>query len=65
MATQNSETKKELQERMIKMVTDRVNEMVKNPEIQKIMMQFKTNEEAIEWVNKAAIATLYIPQEER
>ena len=43
---------------MINMVNERVNEMVKKVEIQKIMMSFKTNEEAQEWIIKAAIATL-------
>jgi hypothetical protein len=36
----------------------RVNEMKKNVEIQKIMMGFKTNDEAYDWLIKAAIATL-------
>jgi 3-methyladenine DNA glycosylase AlkC len=43
---------------MINTVTERVNEMKKNVEIQKIMMQFETNEEANNWIIKAAIATL-------
>ena len=39
-------------------ITARVNEMKKNVEIQKIMMGFKTNDEAYDWLVKAAIATL-------
>jgi hypothetical protein len=50
---------------MIKTVTERVNEMTKNVEIQKIMMSFSDNEEAQDWIIKAAIATLVIPQNER
>ena len=47
---------------MINTVNERVNEMVKNVEIQKIMMSFKTNEEAQEWIIKSAIATLIVKQ---
>ena len=47
---------------MINKVNERVNEMVKNVEIQKIMMSFKTNEEAQEWIIKSAIATLIVKQ---
>jgi hypothetical protein len=43
---------------MIQVVIDRVNEMKQNVEIQKIMMGFKTNDEAYDWLVKAAIATL-------
>ena len=43
---------------MINTVTERVNDMKSNVEIQKIMMQFATNEEAYNWLVKAAIATL-------
>jgi hypothetical protein len=43
---------------MISTVIDRVNEMKKNVEIQKIMMTFKTTDDAYNWLVKAAIATL-------
>ena len=41
---------------------DRINEMVKDPKIQELMMSFKTKEQAQEFVTKAAIATLIIKQ---
>lgn len=44
---------------MTQIVIERVNEMKKNVEIQKIMMGFKTNDEAYNWITKAAIATLF------
>lgn len=43
---------------MINTVIERVNEMKQNVEIQKIMMTFKTNDEAYAWLTKASIATL-------
>lgn len=43
---------------MTNTVIARVNEMKQNVEIQKIMMGFKTNDEAYDWLVKAAIATL-------
>ncbi len=43
---------------MSNIVVERVNEMKQNVEIQKIMMGFKTNNEAYDWLVKAAIATL-------
>lgn len=45
---------------MIKTVTERINEMMKNVEIQKIMMCFESNDEAQEWLIKSAIATLIV-----
>jgi len=45
-------------QQMINTVTERVNEMKKNVEIQKIMMQFESNDDAYNWLVKAAIATL-------
>lgn len=45
-------------QQMINTVTERVNEMKKDTQIQKIMMQFKTNDEAYNWLIKAAVATL-------
>lgn len=50
---------------MIKTVQNRVNEMIKNAEIQNIMMSFSSTEAAQEWIIKAAIATLVIPANER
>ena len=44
--------------KMINAVTERVNEMRNNVEIQKIMMQFESTEDANNWLVKAAIATL-------
>jgi hypothetical protein len=43
---------------MINAVTERVNEMKNNVEIQKIMMQFESTDDANNWLVKAAIATL-------
>jgi 3-methyladenine DNA glycosylase AlkC len=43
---------------MIDTVIERANEMRKNVEIQKIMMQFSSTKEAESWIIKAAIATL-------
>ena len=43
---------------MINAVIERVNEMKSNVKIQKIMMQFSSDEEAHDWLVKAAIATL-------
>ena len=50
---------------MIQVVQERVSEMVKNVEIQNIMMNFATTEEAQNWIIKAAIATLIVPVNER
>ena len=50
---------------MIKMVQNRVNEMVKNTDIQKIMLGFDSKERAQNWVIKAAIATLFLSENER
>lgn len=43
---------------MTNTVIARVNELKQNVEIQKIMMGFKTNNEAYDWLVKTAIATL-------
>ena len=43
---------------MIDTVIARVNEMRTNVEIQKIMMQFASTEDAESWIIKVAIATL-------
>jgi hypothetical protein len=43
---------------MNKVINNRIAEMIKNEQIQKIMMDFKTKEEAKDWIYKAAIATL-------
>jgi hypothetical protein len=50
---------------MINTVTERVNQMKSNVEIQKIMMKFSSNEEAYNWLVKAAIATLMGVQNEK
>ena len=47
------------EEQMLLMINDRIKEMVKNPEIQKIMLSFESDEEAKDWIIMAAIATLY------
>lgn len=47
---------------IINTVTERINEMMKNVEIQKIMMGFKSNDEAQDWLIKSAIATLIVKQ---
>ena len=44
---------------MINAITSRVNELKANPEIQKIINEFKTDSEAIDWLVKTAIATLF------
>ena len=43
---------------MIETVNERIAEMVKDTQIQNIMMQFGTNEDAHEWLIKIAVATL-------
>lgn len=40
-------------------VLDRVNEMKNDPMVQSIMMQFENDNDAIDWLYKAAIATLF------
>ena len=52
------ELQNEKTQKMTNTVIARVNEMKQNVEIQKIMMGFKTNDEAYDWLVKAAIATL-------
>ena len=52
-------------QKMINTVNERVNEMKSNVEIQKIMMQFSSNNEAYNWLVKAAIATLVGVQDEK
>ena len=54
-----------MNEQMIKTVIERANEMLKNSEINNIYQSFKTKEAAQDWICKAAIATLIIPQSER
>lgn len=48
----------DMTQEMINAVTERVNEMKNNVEIQKIMMQFESTDDANNWLVKAAIATL-------
>lgn len=47
-----------MEKQMIQTVIDRANELRKNIEVQKYMMTFKKNEDAENWLVKAAIATL-------
>ena len=57
---------KELTEKeMTKTVQNRVAEMIKEPEIQQIMLNFKTQKEAQDYIIKAAIATLCLSVNER
>lgn len=51
-------------EQMINTVNERVNLMVKDPKVQEIMMTFENNDDAHNWVIKAAIATLIGVQHE-
>jgi uncharacterized protein (UPF0305 family) len=48
----------DMTQEMINAVIERVNEMKNNVEIQKIMMQFESTDDANNWLVKAAIATL-------
>lgn len=47
-----------LPQKLTDIVIARVQEMVQNPQIQEIMMTFEIKEDAVNWVYKAAIATL-------
>jgi len=51
-------------QQMITSITERVNEMKNNVEIQKIMIAFESNDDAYNWLVKAAIATLIGVQNE-
>ena len=54
------------EEKMIKIVQDRVNEIVKTPEIQQFILdEFDYSEEVQNWLIRSAIATLLIPMEAR
>lgn len=44
---------------MLKTVIDRANEMLKDESVNKIYQSFKTKDEALGWITKAAIATLF------
>lgn len=46
-------------------VLARMNEMVKDPAIQSELLKFPNKEEAQEWLVQTAIATLYLPVEDR
>ena len=50
---------------MTKVVINRANEMLKDVKIKSIYKSFKTEDEATEWIIKAALATLIIPVSER
>lgn len=54
-----------MNEQMIQIVQSRVNEMIKDVQIQKIMISFESTEVAQEWIIKMAVATLIIPVEQR
>lgn len=43
---------------MIETVNNRIKEMITTPMVQKRMMQFKTKEQAQDWLTNMAIATL-------
>lgn len=49
---------------MIKTITERVNEMLKNQKINSIYQSFDTKENAENWLIKSAIATLLISKDE-
>lgn len=44
---------------IINTIAARIEEMVKNEKVQKVMQGFKNDEDAKEWITKAAIATLF------
>jgi hypothetical protein len=48
----------DMTEQMINTVNERVSLMVKDPKVQEIMMTFENNDDAHNWLIKAAIATL-------
>lgn len=48
-------------EQMIRVLMNRVTEMLKDANIGHIYQSFKTEEEAKDWILKAALATLIIP----
>lgn len=50
---------------MIQTVTNRINEMLQNSEINNVYQSFNSEEEAKNWITKTAIATLIIPVEKR
>ena len=52
-------------ERIINMVMERANEMLKDPQINKQYQAFKTVDEAKDWILKCALATLILPVDER
>ena len=50
---------------MINIVMERVNEMLKDDQINKLYQSYKTEDEAKDWLIKSAIATLVVPVENR
>jgi hypothetical protein len=54
-----------MDDKMIKIVIDRANEMLKDGKINNIYQSFKTKDDAENWLLKSAIATLIIPNENR
>jgi len=53
------------QEQMVQTVMNRATEMLKDEKINSIYQSFKTEDEAKDWVVKAALATLILPVDER
>ena len=53
------------QEQMIRVLINRATEMLKDADIVSIYKSFKTEDEAKDWILKAALATLIIPIDER
>ena len=53
------------QEQMVQTVMNRATEMLKDEKINSIYQSFKTEDEAKDWIVKAALATLIIPVDER
>ena len=52
-------------ERLMKTVINRVNEMLLNTKINAFYQSFKTESETQDWIFKAALATLVIPIQDR
>lgn len=53
------------QNQIIQTVQNRATELMQEPKIQKIMMEFKSKDEAETWLLKSALATLIIPVNKR
>ena len=53
------------QEQMVQTVMNRATEILKDEKINSIYQSLKTEDEAKDWVVKAALATLILPVDER